>query len=82
MLHASARSHVAVAKPADDRAWRGRTFTACGLFAGGVVAIAAANLDWSEGAAMVLGQLAGMVAPLVMIGACVWGAVALIGRKA
>ena len=32
-------------------------------------------------AAMALGQLAGMVSPLVLLGVGVWGACALIGRK-
>lgn len=81
-MHASPPRSVAIAKAQDDQAWRGRTITACGLLAVGVLAAAAANLDWSEGAAMALGQLAGMVAPLVLLGAGIWGIAALVGRKA
>lgn len=82
MLQASPRPRVAVAKAENDHAWRGRTLAACGLLAAGVVSVVAANLDWSEGAAMALGQLAGMVAPLAIIGVCVWAAAVAIGRKA
>lgn len=82
MNHAYPPRSVAIAKTADDHAWRGRTLTACGLLAGGVVAVAACQLDWSEGAAMALGQLAGVIAPLVVLGLAVWCAAALIGRKA
>ena len=73
---------VAVARPVEDQAWRGRTLTACGLLALGVAAVAAAQLDWSEGAAVALGQLAGVVAPLAVLGLAVWCAAALVGRKA
>jgi hypothetical protein len=31
---------------------------------------------------MMLGQLAGMVTPLVLLGVGAWGVVALVGRKA
>ena len=74
---------VAVAKAQnEDHAWRGRTIMACGLVALAILAAAAANIDWSEDAAMALGQLAGMVMPLVLLAVGVWGACALIGRKA
>ena len=79
MLHASPPQSVAVAKA--DQAWRGRTLLACGLFGGGVTALAAANLDWSAGPAMALGQLAGLMAPLALLGAAVWGVAASSGRK-
>jgi hypothetical protein len=81
-MHASPPRSVAIAKVHDDHAWRGRTILACGLLALAVLAAGAANLDWSEGAAMALGQLAGMVTPLVLLAVGVWGACALIGRKA
>jgi hypothetical protein len=64
-----------------DQAWRGRTLLACGMFAAGVIGLGAANLDWSEGLAMALGQLAGMVAPMAVLGAAIWGAAAWAGRK-
>jgi hypothetical protein len=80
-MHASRPRSVAIAKTQDDQAWRGRTMLACALFVAGLLATGAANLDWSEGAAMTLGQLAGMATPLVLLGVGVWGACALIARK-
>jgi hypothetical protein len=65
----------------DDQAWRGRTLVACTLLGLGVLGVGALNLDWSEGVDMALGQLAGMVAPLAALGAAVWGAAALAGKK-
>jgi hypothetical protein len=78
-MHAFPPRSVAVAKA--DQAWRGRTLIACSVLAGGVMALGAASLDWSEGAAMALGQLAGMAAPLAVIGAAVWAAAAFAGKK-
>jgi hypothetical protein len=78
-MRASPPRSLAVAK--DDQAWRGRTFMACGLMGGGVIALAAANLDWSEGVAMALGQMAGLVTPVAALGALIWGAAAFIARK-
>jgi hypothetical protein len=72
---------IAVAKAADDHAWRGRTALACTVLGFGVIGFGAVNLDWSEGAAMALGQLAGMVAPVAAIGLGVWGAAAFVGRR-
>jgi hypothetical protein len=71
---------IAVAKT-EDHAWRGRTLLACTVLGLGVLGVSALNLDWSEGAAMALGQLAGMVTPLAALGAAIWGAAALAGRK-
>jgi hypothetical protein len=70
---------IAVAEA--DRAWRGRILLACIGLALAVIGVAALNLDWSEGAAMALGQLAGMVAPLAALGLVVWGAAAFAGRR-
>jgi hypothetical protein len=71
---------IAVAKT-EDHAWRGRTLAACTVLGLGVLGVGAINLDWSEGAAMAFGQLAGMIAPLAALGLGVWGAAALAGRK-
>ena len=71
---------IAIAK-AEDQAWRGRTLLACTVLGLGVLGVGALNLDWSEGAAMALGQLAGIVTPLAALGAAIWGAAALAGRK-
>ncbi len=78
-MHASPLRSVAVAKA--DQAWRGRTLIACSVLAGGVMAFGAANLDWSEGVAMALGQLAGMAAPLAVLAVVVWAAAAWAGKK-
>jgi hypothetical protein len=79
MATAVPRSGIAVVKA--DQAWRGRTVLACSVLAVGVIGVGALNLDWSEGPAMALGQLAGVVAPLAAFGAAVWGAAAFAGRK-
>jgi hypothetical protein len=71
---------IAVAKT-EDHAWRGRTLAACTLLGLGVMGVGALNLDWSEGAAMAIGQLAGMIAPLAALGVGVWAAAAFAGRK-
>ncbi|MGZ3274507.1 MAG: hypothetical protein ACXU82_17675 [Caulobacteraceae bacterium] len=72
---------VAIAAKAHDRAWRGRTLLACSLLGLGVIGVGALNLDWTEGPAMALGQLAGMVTPLAALGLAVWGAAAFAGRR-
>jgi hypothetical protein len=70
---------VAVGKA--EHAWRGRIALACGVLAACVVGVGAFSLDWSQGAAMALGQLAGMVAPVAALGAAVWAAAAMAGRR-
>jgi hypothetical protein len=73
---------VAVAKAGQgDHAWRGRTLVAFALLALVIVGVAAFNCDWSEGPAMAIGQLAGMLAPVGVLGAVVWAAAALSGRN-
>ena len=78
MMHASPRPVAAAAKPPTEP-WKGRTFAVCGLAAAGALGLAAANLDWSGDLAMSAGQLAGMTAPLVVIGLVIWLAVARTG---
>jgi hypothetical protein len=56
--------------------WKGRTIAVCGLGAAAAVGLAAANLDWSGDIAMSAGQLAGMTAPVAVIGLIVWLAAA------
>jgi hypothetical protein len=70
---------IAVAK-SEDHAWRGRTLLACTVLGVGVLGGGALNIDWSEGPAMALGQLAGMVTPLAAIGFGVWAAAAFAGK--
>ena len=78
-MHAFPPRSVAVAKA--DQAWRGRTLLACSVLAGAVLALGAANLDWSEDLPMALGQLAGMVAPLALLGLAVWAAAAFASKR-
>jgi hypothetical protein len=78
--HGVSPRSIAVAKT-EDHAWRGRTLLALMVLAIGVLGVGALNLDWSEGADMALGQLAGMVAPLAAVGAAIWAAAAFVGRK-
>jgi len=82
MMHVSQKRSVAVAKTAEaDHSWRSRTALACGVAATGIVALTAANLDWSEGFAMALGQLVGVIAPLALLSLAVWAIATLVGRK-
>ena len=81
-MHAYPPRVVAIAKASEDHAWRGRTLTVCSLLLAVVMAVAAVQVDWSNGVAMALGQLAGVLAPLVVLGLGVWGVAALVGRKA
>jgi hypothetical protein len=82
-MSASPPRSIAVAKTAEsDHAWRFRTLLACAFLALAVLTLGALELDWSEGLAMALGQMAGMAAPLVMLGVGIWALCAWIGRKA
>jgi hypothetical protein len=78
MRQASPTPGVAAKSPAEP--WKGRTFAACGLAAAAAMGLAAANLDWSDDIAMSAGQLAGMTAPIAVIGLIVWLAVARTGH--
>ena len=80
-MPANPLNRVAIAKPVDDHAWRGRVTAACGVLSMGVMALAAVNLDWTMGPAMVLGQLTGVAAPLLILALGVWGVTAFVGRK-
>jgi hypothetical protein len=72
--------NIAVAKTRDDQSWRYRTLTVLALLVAVLMLAGAAATDWSEGLDMAVGQLAGMAAPLVVMGLLVWAAVALVGR--
>jgi hypothetical protein len=72
---------VALTAKAEDHAWRGRTLLACTVLGLAVLGVGAFNLDWNEGLAMALGQLAGMVSPLAAVGFAIWGAAAFAGRR-
>ena len=64
-----------------DHARRARALVAFAGLALVILAAAAAILDWCGGPAMALGQLAGMLAPVGLLGAVVWAAAALSGRN-
>jgi hypothetical protein len=68
-------------KASDNPAWRGRTATACAILAIMVLGACASTLDWSEGLAMIVGQLAGMIAPLVALSLIGRAVVALVSRS-
>jgi hypothetical protein len=73
---------MAVAKTIpDDSAWRSRTALACAILVVMVLGVGASTLDWSEGLAMTLGQLAGMVAPLVVLMLLGWAIAAVVSRQ-
>jgi hypothetical protein len=61
--------------------WRGRAILACAIVAFMVLGLCASTLDWREGLAMTLGQLAGMAAPLVVLSLIAWAVVALVSRR-
>jgi hypothetical protein len=71
---------VAKSLPAET-AWRGRTSLACAILALLVLAGGAAALDWSGGPALALGQMAGVIAPLILIGLLAWAIGAAGPRK-
>jgi hypothetical protein len=79
MTPASPRPVAAVTPQAES--WKGRTFAVCGLAAAGAMGLTAANLDWSGDIAMSAGQLAGMIAPLGIIGLVLWLAVGRTGHR-
>jgi hypothetical protein len=68
--------------PADaDLSWRGRTMMACAVVGLMLLVVAAFNLDWSEGPAMAFGQLAGIAAPMLVLGILVWAMASMAGRQ-
>ncbi len=75
------RGPLALDKATPDSAWRSRTLLACLFLALVVLTIGGWGLDWSEGAAMIAGELAGMISPLVLIALAVW-AVYMGSRRA
>lgn len=68
-------------KISSSPSWRGRTAMACVILAIMVLGLCASTLDWNEGFAMTLGELAGLVAPLVVLSLIGWAVVALVSRS-
>jgi hypothetical protein len=54
---------------------------ACAVLGLMIVVAGGASLDWSDEPAMALGQLAGMMAPLILIGAAGWAIAAVFARR-
>jgi hypothetical protein len=82
MMHTSQPQRAAIAKTIPvDSAWRSRTALACAILALMIIGVGASTLDWSEGLAMTLGQLAGMVAPLVVLMLLGWAIAAVVSRQ-
>jgi hypothetical protein len=82
MMHTSQPQRAAVAKAIpSDSAWRSRTALACAVVAGMILGVGASARDWSEGLAMTLGQLAGMVAPLLVLMLLGWAIAATVSRQ-
>ncbi len=86
MMHTSSTGRmsakVAVAKAAPvDTSWRSRTALACAILAMMILSVGAMNMDWSEGVAMTLGQLAGMAAPLIVLSLLGWAIAATVTRR-
>lgn len=77
-----ARLHTAgLGKISSNPSWRGRTAIVCAMVALMILGLCASTLDWSEGLAMTLGQLAGMIAPFVVLSLIGWAVVALASRS-
>ncbi len=64
-----------------ESGWRRRTALACAVLGLMIVVAGGASLDWSDEPAMALGQLAGMMAPLILIGAAGWAIAAVFARR-
>jgi hypothetical protein len=82
MMHVSQPQRATLVKATPDSpAWRSRTALACAVLALMILGAGAASLDWSEGLAMTLGQLAGMAAPLVVLSLLGWAIAAVVSRQ-
>ena len=80
MPQAARLNSAGLGKISANPSWRGRTAMVCAILALMVLGLCAATLDWSEDLAMTLGQLAGMVAPFVVLGLIGWAVAAWVSR--
>ena len=76
----ASRLQSSLGAPPANPAWRSRTLLACAILAFMVLGLCASTLDWSDGPVMALGELAGMIAPLAVLGLIGWAVVALVSR--
>ncbi len=81
MTHVPTPSDAAVARPRPGAAWRTRTLLVMLVMAAALIGVSAIGLDWSEGLAMALGQIAGIVMVPTVFGASFWAIAAIIGRR-
>lgn len=81
MPHVSHLQGAGLGKMSSSPSWRGRTAMACIILAIMVLGLCASTLDWTDGFAIALGELAGMVAPLAVLSLIGWAAVALVSRS-
>ncbi|MDB5458938.1 MAG: hypothetical protein JWO72_679 [Caulobacteraceae bacterium] len=81
MAQVSPQRGAALGQIPTNAPWRSRTALACAVLAVMVLGGVASTLDWSEGLALTLGQLAGMVAPPIALSLIAWAIVAMAGRS-
>ncbi len=67
--------------PAGESGWRMRGVMGLAILALMIAAVGAMSLDWSGSVAMALGQLAGMVAPVMVVAILAWTLAALSARR-
>jgi hypothetical protein len=78
---APAPSKTLAKSVSEESGWRSRTALVCAILALMIGAVGAVGLDWSQGLAMSMGQLAGMVAPLVVLMLMGWAIAAVVSRQ-
>ena len=81
MIHVPMPGDAAMAKLRPGDAWRTRTLLVMIVMAAALIGVSAIGLDWSEGLAMALGQIAGIVMVPAVFGVSFWAIAALIGRR-
>ncbi len=81
MTHVPMPSDAEIARSPSGDAWRTRTLLVVALMALALIGVSAIGLDWSEGPAMALGQLAGIVMVPAVFGVSFWAISAVIGRR-
>jgi len=67
--------------PSGESGWRTRRVWAFAIVVLMIVTVGAMDLDWSGSVAMALGQLAGMIAPVLALGALAWAVAAASARQ-
>ncbi len=81
MTHIPMQSDAATTRSQPADGWRTRTLLVMVVVAAALIGVGAIGLDWSEGMAMALGQIAGIVMVPAVFGVSFWALAALIGRR-